>query len=46
MQSGLTPLHRACNNGKLEIVQLLIKHGANVDVKSMVRNHKSYVNLS
>jgi ankyrin repeat protein len=43
MQSGLTPLHRACHNGKLEIVQLLIKYGANVNINSMVREPKSYI---
>ncbi|KAL8181493.1 UNVERIFIED_CONTAM: hypothetical protein K2H54_003446, partial [Gekko kuhli] len=28
---GWTPLHEACNHGHLEVVRLLLDHGANVD---------------
>ncbi len=29
--AGWTPLHEVCNRGYLEIAELLIKHGADVD---------------
>ena len=30
---GQTPLHRVSYNGALEVVRLLLKHGADVEVK-------------
>ena len=30
---GLTPLHRASKGGRIEVLRLLIKHGASVEVK-------------
>ena len=30
---GLTPLHRASQNGRVEVARLLFEHGANVEVK-------------
>eukprot|EP01114_Cavostelium_apophysatum_P016591 TRINITY_DN4757_c0_g1_i1.p1 TRINITY_DN4757_c0_g1~~TRINITY_DN4757_c0_g1_i1.p1 ORF type:complete len:817 (+),score=170.99 TRINITY_DN4757_c0_g1_i1:14-2464(+) len=33
-KNGLTPLHMACYNGFLEIVDLLIQHGADLKLKS------------
>jgi ankyrin repeat protein len=35
---GFTPLHRAAENGWIEIVRLLIEHGANIEVKDKERN--------
>ncbi|KAI0269072.1 ankyrin repeat-containing domain protein, partial [Russula aff. rugulosa BPL654] len=31
---GFTPLHQASANGRIEIVRLLIEHGANVEAKN------------
>jgi ankyrin repeat-rich membrane spanning protein len=30
---GFTPLHLASGGGKLEVVRLLVEHGADIDVK-------------
>jgi hypothetical protein len=32
-RSGFTPLHRASENGRIEVVRLLIEHGANVEMQ-------------
>ena len=34
MQLGETPLHRAAWNGQLELVQLLLRHGADKELKN------------
>ena len=33
MQDGATPLHNAAYNGRLEVVQLLLRHGADKELK-------------
>jgi len=33
---GRTPLHYACSNGKIEAVECLIKHGAQIDMQDRV----------
>lgn len=33
--SGLVPLHNACSYGHYEVTELLVKHGANVDVADL-----------
>ena len=38
MQSGVTPLMKATVAGHIEVVEILIDAGANVDLKDMVRN--------
>lgn len=38
-QSGWTSLHAATDNGRLEVVQLLLDNGAGVNAKEMVRAH-------
>ncbi len=35
-EGGFTPLHLACKAGKTETAEVLIKHGANIDMKNMV----------
>ena len=35
-----TPLHYASENGHSEVVQLLLSHGATVDMKDNVSTHK------
>ena len=30
---GRTPLHYACLNGKIEVVECLMKHGAQIDMQ-------------
>ena len=37
LQDGRTPLHICCIKGKVEIVKLLIEHGANATAKDNVR---------
>ncbi|KAI0269607.1 ankyrin repeat-containing domain protein, partial [Russula aff. rugulosa BPL654] len=32
-EKGFTPLHKASASGRIEIVRLLIEHGANVEAK-------------
>ena len=39
MQGGYTPLHYAARYGQLEVVQLLLRHGADKELKSN-RGHK------
>ena len=34
MQAGYTPLHSAALSGHLEAVQLLLRHGANKELKN------------
>ena len=34
MQDGWTPLHFAAKYGQLEVVQLLLRHGADKELKS------------
>lgn len=36
LQDGRTPLHICCIKGKVEIVRLLIEHGANATAKDNV----------
>ena len=36
LQNGWTPLHFAVNQDHLEIVELLLEHGAAVDIESNV----------
>ena len=38
LQYGTRPLHVAVEEGHADIVNILIKHGANVDTKDWVRN--------
>jgi len=33
VQSGFTPLHRAAYKGRPEVVQLLLRHGADKELK-------------
>lgn len=33
--SGLVPLHNACSYGHLEVTEMLIKHGANVNAMDL-----------
>lgn len=35
-KDGITPLHLAAKNGKIEIVKFLIKRGANVNAQSAI----------
>ena len=35
-QCGMTPLHRAVNQGNSDVVKALIKAGSDVDVKNKV----------
>ena len=37
-QNGRTPLHRACNNGHVDVAEKLIANGADVEAKNGVRN--------
>ena len=37
MQNEQTPLHPACEEGYAEIVATLIKHGASIEQRDMVR---------
>ena len=36
-QDGWTPLHRASQNGHLEVVKLLLEHKVDAEVKNTVR---------
>ena len=36
LQNGWSPLLVACNEGHAELVEILIKHGAQVDIKDKV----------
>ena len=38
LQDGLTALHAAAANGEVEIIKLLVKHGAAVDIRDKVLN--------
>ena len=38
LQDGRSLLHVAAENGHMDILNMLIKHGANVDTKVRVRN--------
>ena len=38
MQYGFTPLHYAAFNGRLEVVQLLLRHGADKELKNQRGN--------
>jgi len=35
MYSGLVPLHNACSYGHFEVTDMLIQHGANVNVSDL-----------
>ena len=35
MQGGTTPLYWAAHNGQLEVVQLLLRHGADKELKNI-----------
>ena len=39
LQEGMTPLIWACNEGHLDIVNVLIDKGANIDDKNYVRSN-------
>ena len=39
VQYGSTPLMRACYNGHLDIVNVLVDNGADVNDKDNVRSH-------
>ena len=43
MQDGFTPLHWAASKGHLEVVQLLLRHGADKELKDC--NGKKPVDL-
>ena len=36
LQNGWTPLHFACYEGHTEVVEILIKHGAQLDIRDEV----------
>ena len=36
LQDGLTALHAAAANGEVEVINLLVKHGAAVDTRNKV----------
>ena len=36
MQGGWTPLHKAAVNGELEVVQLLLRHRADKELKTII----------
>ena len=36
LQNGETALHKAASEGGVEVVQLLVKYGAAVDIRDMV----------
>ena len=38
LQGGLTALHMAAVGGKVEVINLLVKHGAAVDIRGEVLN--------
>lgn len=38
-QNGWTPLHDASDEGHVEVVKLLIKSGAQLDIKNKVKLH-------
>ena len=39
MQDRQTPLHLSCEGGHVDIVNLLLSHGADVHVKTMVSKY-------
>ena len=39
VQDGMTPLMRACRKGHLDIVNVLVDNGADVNDKDNVRSH-------
>ena len=45
MQDGKTPLHTAAREGNLDCLLALVKAGASVDAKDMVRKHCFYFGL-
>ena len=38
LQYGRRPLHVAIEKGHTDVIDILVKHGANVDTKDRVRN--------
>ena len=38
LQYGRTPLHVAAENGHTDVVDILLKHGADVNTQDKVRN--------
>ena len=38
LQNGSSPLHVAVEKGHTDVIDILVKHGANVDTKDRVRN--------
>ena len=38
LQDGRRPLHVAVEKGHMDVVDILVKHGAKVDTKDWVRN--------
>lgn len=39
LQSGLTPFHLAAQEEQVGVAELLLKHGADIDVQTKVRSH-------
>ena len=38
LQDGSHPLHAAVEKGHIDVIDILVTHGANVDTKDFVRN--------
>ena len=45
MQNGETALHKASLKGHIDIVQLLVKYGAAVDIRDKVSNNTQQMQL-